>query len=201
MFDANTDDANPNESHDEPTRRTVLLGATTAVTAAIAGCSGGNDGEGSDGGTSSPSDGGSDATPTATEGDGGATPTSTPSGPTKEEMGEVGENRITRIEIVGWRSEAGGDIFQVYPTFQNTGDETIESEAYTWGLRIYDDSGSEMQSGASISVMANDDGTVPPGETGEMFLEMRPDDATKVAKYDIYLSCQGRSADGVYCPE
>jgi len=41
----------------------------------------------------------------------------------------------------------------------------------------------------------------PAGGTGEMYLEMRPDDATNVASCEIYPSCRGRNADGVYCPE
>lgn len=211
----------------ETTRRIVLLGTGTALTGGLAGCLGGDgdesgdtggsdggedgsdaDGSGGDGGDGSSDGDGStaDGDDGSADGDGSVDGGGSGDGsdgdddPTMEDAGEVGQNAIDQLELVGWESSASGDIFQVTATVRNGGEQATGPEAYTWGLRMFDESGGEVRSGASISAISTGDDEIAPGETGEVLVEARPDDASVVARYELFLTCEGQWADGAYCP-
>lgn len=218
----------PSDGRTETTRRIVLVGTGTALTGALAGCLGDDDGSGdtggsADGGQDGSADGSQDGSADA-DGDGGdgsadgtgsdggdgddsdgsadggdGDGSDSDDGPTVEDAGEVGQNAIDELELVGWESSASGDIFQVTATVRNGGDQATDPEAYTWGMRMYDDAGGEVTSGASISAISTGDDEIAPGDTGEVLIEARPDDASVVARYELFLTCGGQWADGVYC--
>lgn len=195
MTNPHDDRSTTDDSAADHPRRRVLLGAGTALSVAIAGCSGDGD---SDSDSNGDDAGGDTATPDSATG----TPTSTPEGPTKEPAGSVGTNAIDELDLVGWQSEPGEFDWRVEITVENTGSEATNLELYTWGIRLYDESDEELSGGVTPTPVADDD-EVPAGETGTLSLEQRPDEPSAVASYELFLTCEGTGAysEGVYCPD
>lgn len=196
-------------------RRAVLVGVGTALTGTLAGCSGDDGaeptGDGADGTTAEDTEMGEngsggtemdEATTTATD-DGSSTATATESTtPAKGPRGSVRTNRIDGIEFVGWRSEARDHgIFAIDTVVNNGGDEAVDVENYTWDVLPYAEDGTEITVSAAGPPLPEYDGFLEPGRTGTVYYELRVDDPAAVASYEIYLSCEGVSADGEYCPE
>lgn len=194
-----------------PRRRALLVSVGGALAAGLAGCSGDGDGEGDDptdaAGGPDDSDGTNDdeTTPTAT--DAPATDESTPSatpteaGPAKEPMGSVRRNDVDELEIVGYQSSINRDAFSVDIVVWNAGEEPTDLEAYTWNLAPYKEDGQDVTVSAAGPPLAQDDQPVQPGEQSTVSYHIRSDEVDAVASYELYLTCEGRDADGVYCPE
>lgn len=193
-----------NRGDPAPRRRAVLVGVSAALTSALAGCSS-DGGEGEPGGsepTDEPDDGAAEPTATGAPTDEPTpTATATESGPVQDPMGSVRRNDIDELEIVGYESSASGNIFSVDITVVNDGDEATDVEAYSWALAPYDESGQELTVSTAGPALAQDDQPVEPGSQSVVYYEVRPDDASEVESYELYLTCEGRDADGVYCPE
>jgi hypothetical protein len=204
---------------DEPTferpRRAVLLGAGTALTAALAGCSGGGDDEtdsGGDGGDGTDS-GGDGGDGTDSGGDGGDGTDSggdgTTTGSDAGVTGSVTQNAIDGIEITDVQAQvvddATGGSAEADVTFENTGDETItyirRTPPYSWGVSVLDADGEVVHENSDPAVFWGEDSDdVEPGETGTIGLGASPlNDATEqAATVEITIAC-AEDKDNAYC--
>lgn len=210
-----TDDDHETRADDEPSfdrsRRAVLLGAGTALTGAIAGCSGGGGDDGSDGdgggdgGSGTDADGGSDGSD-GTEADGGG---GTTAGGDGGVTGSVTQNDIDGIEVTDVQAQvvdgSKGGTADATVTFDNVGEETITyfrtTPPYSWTVTVLDADGGQVYDTSDPAVTWEEDSDdVEPGETGTINLAAAPlNDAVEVAaSVEITVAC-AEDKDNAYC--
>jgi len=117
---------------------------------------------------------------------------------TKEEIGEVEENGVDELVIVGWESTAqpDEDRFQITVTIRNEGDEStgLTPQDYNLKTPVYDESGSQI--GTQLGYYINKT-EVENGETAFVRTGASLDDPGAVASYGIVLNCE--MSFGTYC--
>jgi len=154
---------------------------STASLLAIAGCS-----DDSGGGADDGDDG--DGESTTTESD----------GPVQEEMGEVVENEVSGLEIVGWESDASGSRFEVDVTIENTGERDTDLFDYNYAVNIYDEDGDKFPYNSTNRSAAETE--IAAGEQGSITLSPRyGGDLSKVERYEISLTCPTLGPSAAYC--
>ena len=123
------------------------------------------------------------------------TPTPTPSGPT----GEVVENAVDGIEIVGHRvKESDRERFAVVLTVRNAGDQETDAFDYEYDLAVFDSGGTEVTGGASGTTATG--ATVALGEETEITATTGYEGSkSDIASYEITVGCDDFGGTGVYC--
>lgn len=164
----------------------------------------GGDGTAMDEGETAMNDGGDG---TAMD-DGG---TATPAGEVDVELSDGGpyslneySNSVDGIQVVSLSS--GIDVLNDRELFENdvevrnTGSEPTEVKPYTYTVTLYDESGTEVQSGTAQRSTRGGGDPIAPGETETVFLTLTLEgtNGREIDSYDLTIDCSG-IADGAYC--
>jgi hypothetical protein len=175
-------------------RRDVLqrvgVVGVAAVTAGLAGCSSdsatSDGGSGSEDGESGADDGGSG---TNTDGGSGNGDDSS----STEVTGDVVENGVSGLEIVGWTTSTTDEDLVVEVTLENVGDQQTAASDYSYEAFAYDNAGEDITTGFGFVTSGT---TVAPGETTTITLYLGAfGGPSEIAAFGLALRC----GSGVYC--
>jgi hypothetical protein len=122
-----------------------------------------------------------------------STPTPRPEGLT----GSVGNNAVSGLTVVD-HSASKGDGLRVSITVENTGDQVMEPQYYSYDITAIYEDGSTME--APFTSQQGGEGDVQPGERGSITVDAAVRDPGSVVRYRISVNC-GTSTLGVYCED
>lgn len=193
-------------------RRFVAALGTTVGLAGLAGCSGGNDGEGD--GSSDEAEEAETDEPATEPDDGDGQPTTETPEPTEtseggdngtpafvqESMGSVGRDDIEGLDVVAWDSAVADGEFTVRVAVQNTSDQQADARQYTYQIRPFDESGSEIETTGSAVAYPNATQLSPRDVASVHATPTMDADPASVASYEVLLHCDGPFAEGKFCP-
>ena len=150
---------------------------TALVSAGLAGCSGGGNGDGN----------------------------GTETLPELDLSGEQVESSVSNLSVTGYetellRGQQHDDIhFAVTPTIENTGDQEANLGDYAYDITLFSAEGDDITPGSTWAINPE---TVAPGETGTIlvqvsFISAEGVDPEDVDSYEVSISC-GEDG-GAYC--